>query len=157
MMQADQYIETDEPAEETQTVTAEGMIAVTVRLAEILAEEVDLLQEMAIDRVGEIQPEKMRLTETLERYKRILEKNPTLMDTFTEAQENDLRKVTEIFNVVLEENRRQLQVAREVNLHIMEAIADSVIEAQGKPRYNRKGDSQHDESGTAPVTLNDVL
>ncbi|MFW0777625.1 MAG: hypothetical protein ACN2B6_07905 [Rickettsiales bacterium] len=143
------------PAEKKLDVRA--IITVTARLAQLLAEEVDLLAEMKVEKVKDLQNEKLFLTNALEAQKKLIAKKPEVMDTIPSQDRHDLEEVARIFDDVLEENHRKLMIAKEINQRIVEAVT-SVVKDQSKSKvYDEKG-----VNGTAPyeslsVTLNQTV
>jgi len=134
-----------------------AIITVTARLAQLLAEEVDLLAEMKVAKVKDLQNEKLFLTNALEAQKKLIAKKPEVMETIPSQDRHDLEEVVEIFNNVLEENHRKLMVAKEINQRIVQAVT-SVVKDQSKSKvYDGKG-----VNGVAPyeslsVTLNQTV
>lgn len=132
------------------------IIALTARLAQVLAQEADLLQEMKVSKIADLQKEKLVLTAALEVQKRQFDKDPSLMDGVTQEEKEDLKAVVGIFNTILEENHRRLLMAKEVNQRVVEAITEVVTETSNQGVYNDKGTA--DGSGHAlSVTLNKTI
>lgn len=131
------------------------IISLTARLAQILAQEADLLQEMRIKDVAPLQKEKTMLANALEIYKKLIDKDPGMLRAATEEEREDLVTVTQIFDAVLQENYRRLLTAREVNLKVVEAITEAVGESNKNPVYDETG--AKDLNGTFSVTLNKTI
>jgi hypothetical protein len=135
--------------------SANNIIALTARLAQVLAEEADQLEAMNIKKVGELQKEKLLLTGALEREKKLLERYPGSLASMTEEDKQDLRSVMEIFNAILAENYRRLLVAREVNGRVVDAISDAVNEATANSVYDKKAKPDHVARENLSVTLDE--
>lgn len=131
------------------------IIALTARLAQVLAEEADLLAEMNIKRVGELQKEKLLLTSALEREKKLLAKNPRALHEISEEDRQDLLAVIEIFNTILAENYRRLLVSRDVNAHVVDAIGEVVHEATTNSVYDKKARPDNVARERLSVTLDE--
>jgi hypothetical protein len=132
-----------------------NIIALTARLAQVLAEEADQLEAMNIKKVGYLQKEKLLLTGALEREKKLLDRYPASLTSMTEEDKQDLRSVMEIFNVILAENYRRLLVAREVNGRVVDAISDAVNEATANSVYDKKAKPDHVARENLSVTLDE--
>src|SRR3954463_10295736 len=83
-------------------------ITLTARLAQLLAEEVDLLSEMKVSRIEALQQEKLFLVNALEAQRKLVDKYPQLSETIPSQDREDLREVVEVFDSILEENHRKL-------------------------------------------------
>lgn len=140
-----------------QPVQLGDMIAVTARLAQILAEEVDCLDEMRIADIEKLQDEKRRLGRTLEAMKREVERRPELKNTFALEEIETFREVSEIFNEVLHENHRRLLVAKEINFRVVQAISDVVREESQRTGYSRRGTQAESRDKAPSISLNKTI
>ena len=131
-------------------IDIEAVGNLTMRLAQLLAEEVDLLENMKVKDIAPLQEEKLRLVHALERQRAILDHHPELMNGMTEEQREYLAQIIGIFDQVLRENHRRLRVARDVNLAIVGAIQDAIQEHSNRGVYSVRGTAMHD---TTPVSL----
>lgn len=129
------------------------IIALTARLAQVLAEEADFLESMNIQKVGELQKEKLLLTSALEREKKLIMKNPNALRDVSAEDKQDLLSVMEIFNAILAENYRRMLVAREVNSRVVDAIGQVVNEATANSVYDKKARPDHVAREQLSVTL----
>lgn len=134
-----------------------ALIQVTLRLAQILAEEVDLLDEMRIEEIAPLQDEKQRLTAMLEAQKKVLTRKPELLEQMSEEEHEEFVQVTEIFNQVLAQNHRKLRVARDVNEAIVGAIREGINEQNLKGVYSGRGVTQSTSSTPMSVSLNNLV
>jgi hypothetical protein len=130
------------------------VVTLTARLAQILAEEVDLLAEMKISKIEALQQEKIFITNALEAQRKHLDKHPHLRETIPSQDKEDLARVVEVFNDMLEENHRKLMLAKEVNYKIVEAITDVVRQSTQSNVYNGYGATGFAPFETLSVTLN---
>lgn len=135
----------------------QDIITLTARLAQLLAEEVDLLGEMKVSKIEALQQEKLFLVSALDAQRKLIEKNPQLTETIPSQDKSDLQEVVNVFNDILEENHRKLLMAKEVNHKIVQAITQVVKENTASRSYDDKG-----YNGTAPfetlsVTLNKTV
>ncbi|MGE0754467.1 MAG: hypothetical protein AB7L92_04840 [Alphaproteobacteria bacterium] len=135
----------------------QDVVTLTARLAQILAEEVDLLSSMKVSKIADLQKEKLFLISALEAQKKLLGKHPHLKDTIPSQDKQDLEEVMRVFNDIMEENHHKLQVARKVNEKIVQAITDVVRESTRSAAYGVNG-----KNGAAPyeslsVTLNQTI
>lgn len=148
-------------AEESNTprtpVRLGDMIAITARLAQILAEEVDCLDEMRIRDIEELQDEKRRLSRTLEVMKREVDRRPEIKQTFSADEVATFNDVSEIFNEVLQENHRKLLVAKEINFRVVQAISDVVKEEMVRHGYNQLGTTAQSRDGAPSISLNKTI
>ena len=132
----------------------QDVITLTARLAQILAEEVDLLAEMKISKIEALQQEKLFLTSALEAQRKLLERQPYLRETIPSHDKEDLKRVMEVFNDILEENHHKLLLAKEVNYKIVQAITDVVKESTRSNVYDGRGAAGYAPYETLSVTLN---
>ena len=130
------------------------IITMTARLAQVLANEADLLQEMKMKEISELQDEKMKLTTALEKQKQVVRGQPEILASVTQEERQELGRVVELFNVVLNENHRKLQTARAVNQRVVQAITETVREKSGNPIYTMSGITQAHRNTGISVTLN---
>ena len=130
------------------------VITLTARLAQVMAEEVDLLREMKVSKIEALQKEKLFLTGALEAYRKLLERQPELLRAITPQQRKDLEDITRVFNDVLKQNHDRLLVAKEVNHRVVQAIRACVTEKNGQALYNRYGYAATPGSQSLSVTLN---
>lgn len=142
------------PGEAPVKIDMQNIITVTARLAQLLAEEVDLLSEMKVSKIEALQKEKLFLIGALEAQRKLVDKHPYTVDTIPSQDKKDLQEVVDIFNTILEENHRKLLLAKEVNHKIVQAITHVVKENTLSKSYDDRG-----VNGAAPfealsVTLN---
>lgn len=133
------------------------IIAMVARLAQVLAEEADLLEEMKIPELEKLQPEKIRLTTALDRQRQLLHKNPDLLSAVSAEERAEFKGVSEIFEVIMKENHRRLLMAREINLKVVQAITEVVAENNGNKIYNAGGGSELPRPASISVTLNKTV
>jgi len=129
------------------------VITLTARLAQILAEEVDLLSEMKVSKIEALQQEKLFLTSALESQRKMMDKHPELRETIPSQDKQDLREVVEVFNDILAENHRKLTIAKEVNHKIVEAITSVVRQSTQSNAYSGKGATAQANFEVLSVTL----
>lgn len=138
-------------------IDMQSIITVTARLAQLLAEEVDLLSDMKVSKIEALQQEKLFLVSALEAQRKLVDKHPYVIDTIPSQDKKDLQEVVDIFNTILEENHRKLLLAKEVNHKIVQAITQVVKESTLSKAYDDRG-----INGAAPfealsVTLNQTI
>lgn len=138
------------------TVDVDSVIALTARLAQVLAEEADLLAEMRVREIEGLQKEKLQLLDALEAQKRFLDRNPHLLHAITDEECMELAQMIEIFQTVMKENHRRLLIAREVNRKVVEAISEVVQEAARNGMYDHKGLPERVEGGIS-MSLNQTI
>lgn len=139
------------------TINLSEMIAATARLAQILAEEVDCLDEMRITDIEKLQDEKRRLTKGLEIMKREVERNPEIAKTFAAEDVAAFHEVSKIFDEVLQENHRKLLVAKEINFRVVQAISDVVKEESQRIGYTQRGKQPSARDTAASISLNKTI
>ncbi len=137
-------------------VDVESVIALTARLAQVLAEEADLLAEMRVREIEGLQKEKLQLLEALEAQKRFLDRNPEIMAEVSDEDCLELAQIIEIFQTVMKENHRRLLIAREVNRKVVEAIADVMADANKNGMYDKKGMPER-LAGNLSMSLNQTI
>lgn len=138
-------------------VNLPDMIAIVARLAQLLAEEVDCLDEMRITDIEALQEEKRRLSRTLEMMKREVERRPEIKNSFAPEDVAVFHEVSAIFDEVLQENHRKLLVAKEINLRVVQAISDVVKEEVVRQSYNQRGNKGVMRGAVPSVSLNKTI
>lgn len=135
-------------------INTKDVALLTARLAQILAEEVDLLEAMKVRDIEKLQEEKLFLIEALETHRKILKQRPELSETIPSQDKHELRQVVEVFEDMLAQNHRKLQMAKEVNEHVVNAIRDVVIEKTQNPYYGNSGMKKMAQFESSSITLN---
>lgn len=138
------------------SVDVDSVIALTARLAQVLAEEADLLAEMRVREIEGLQKEKLQLLDALEAQKRFLDRNPHLLASINDDECLELAQIIEIFQTVMKENHRRLLIAREVNRKVVEAISEVVQDAAKNGMYDNKGLPERVEGGIS-MSLNQTI
>ena len=136
---------------------AQDIITLTARLAQLLAEEVDLLSEMKVNKIEALQQEKIFLTNALEAQRKLLDRHPHLKETISASDKKDMQDVVRVFEDILAENHRKLKLAKEVNHQIVHAITQVVKETTQSRAYNHAGYSGQAGYTTMSVTLNKTI
>ncbi len=139
------------------TINARDVITLTARLAQVLAEEVDLLKAGKVRPIEKLQEEKLFIIDALETYKKLLKRHPDLSDTIPSRDKKDLEAIVDVFNDVLEENHRRLQMAKEVNQQVVKAIREVVAEHAETPYYGTNGMRHIAPYERMSVTLNQTV
>jgi hypothetical protein len=129
---------------------AQDVVMLTARLAQLLAEEVDLLGEMKVKQIENLQNEKIFLTNALEAQRKLIERHPYVIDTIPSRDKKDIENVTEVLQDILEENHRKLLMAKEINHKVVQAITDVVT-------YNGSGYTGMAAFNTLSVTLDKTI
>ena len=140
-----------------QQVNVDDVITLTARLAQVLAEEADLLEQMKVSDITNLQKEKIMLTKALELMKKQIARNPDILEEMDEQQRDDLHSVVMVFNEILEENYKRISMARAVNRRIVDAISDVVKEQSTKDTYDKKGQANSPAIDSVCVTLNEKV
>lgn len=130
------------------------VITLVARLAQLLAEEADLLAGMKVAKIEGLQQEKLLLVSALETQRKLLDKHPQMLDSISSQDRADLRSVIEVFNAVLEENYRRLLMAKQVNHRVVEAITEVVTESARSGTYNERGERGEADAKSLSITLN---
>lgn len=138
-------------------IKVQDVITLTARLAQLLAEEVDLLGGMKVSKIESLQQEKIFLTNALQAHKKLIDKHPYLVDTIPSRDKKDLEDVVEVFNNILEENHRSLLLAKQVNHKIVQAITSVVKDSNRRKSYDDRGMNEPAPFETLSVTLNQTI
>jgi hypothetical protein len=133
------------------------VITLTARLAQLLAEEVDLLSAMKVSKIAALQKEKIFLTNAIEAHRKMLVKHPGFSETIPSQDKHDLKEVMGVFKDILEENHRKLLLAKEVNHKIVQAITDVVKEKTQSKVYSASGVTGAAAFESVSVTLNETI
>jgi flagellar biosynthesis/type III secretory pathway chaperone len=138
-------------------VNIQDVITLTARLAQIMAEEVDLLAAMKVSKIEVLQNEKLFLINALEAQKKQIEKYPEFGETIPSRDRKDMQEMVDIFNDILEENHRKLLAAREVNRKVVQAITAVVKENTRSRSYDSDATHGQAEFSTLSVTLDKMV
>lgn len=149
-------MQAEKPVAQAQ-INMKDVITLTARLAQVLAEEVDLLNDMKVSKIKDLQEEKLFLASALEAHKKLLKNNPELGATISAADRRDYAAVVRVFEDMLAENHRKLLVAREVNHQVVQAIRDVVMETSRSRVYDGAGMIGGLGGESLSVTLNKVI
>ena len=133
---------------------AEELVAIAVRLAEILDAESKLLAVMDVRGLAQLHPEKLQLTQMLESYQGLLRAQPDLIEDLSEDMRDKLLQVVLGFSQVMEHNFRQVTAARTVNQTVVRAITDSIAEQQHLTVYNKQGNHFRAGADMSGVSIN---
>lgn len=120
-------------------INVEDVITLTARLAQVLAEEADLLADMRLAGIEALQREKMLLARALEKQKKLYDRFPHKRDEIDGEERERLEQIISIFESIMRENYRRLLIAKEVNRKVVEAIADAVSDAAAQGLYDKHG------------------
>ncbi len=148
---------TSMPTPPRASIQMQDIITLTARLAQIMAEEVDLLKQMNLKKIAALQEEKLFLTQALEANKKLLKRHPDLSEQIPSRDKADLAEVVEVFEAILEENHRKLQMAKEVNQQVVNAIREAVREQASTRCYNSNGQRPMNPYAAVSVTLNQAI
>lgn len=135
----------------------QDVITITARLAQLLAEEVDLLADMKVAKIEALQQEKLFLVSALEAQRKLVDKHPSLLETIPSQDKKDLEEVVDLFKDILSENHRKLLMAKEVNHKIVEAVTAVVKESAQSRTYGANGLTGSAPYETLSVTLNKTI
>lgn len=141
----------------TQSIKMQDVMTLTARLAQLLAEEADLLAAMKIKEIEKLQEEKIFLTNAIDAQRKLLEKSPHLLETIPSRDKHDMEGLIEVFNNILAENHRKLLLAKEVNHKIVSAIKEVVKEGTTSKTYSNDGVTHYAAYETMSVTLDKVI
>ena len=145
------------PAPARKDLDVRTIITVTARLAQLLAEEVDLLGDMKVSKIEALQQEKLFLVAALDAQRKVMEKHPIMAETIPSQDKKDLQEVVEVFNNILEENHRELLLAKEINHKIVQAITSVVKDSTQRRGYDDQGLTGIAPFETLSVTLNQTI
>ena len=129
------------------------VIALTARLAQLLAEEVDLLTDMKVAKIEALQQEKIFLTNALDAQRKLIDKHPEILNTIPSQDKEDLEEVVTVFKQILAENHRKMLLAKQVNQRIVEAVTAVVKECTESKVYGAQGQRGSSAYETISVTL----
>lgn len=144
------------PEAVNQELNISNIMALTARLAQILAHEADLLASMKVQEIEPLQKEKIWLTKALELQHRRIQKYPELLDFIDPEEREELRELVAVFDEIKDENHRRLMAAKEVNQRVVEAITEIVNQQSRKPTYTEEGVADQ-QSDALSVTLNKTI
>ncbi len=148
---------TEVKAIEQPKLKMQDVVTITARLAQILAEEVDLLNSMRVSKIADLQSEKLFLISALEAQRKLLDKHPQLSESIPSQDKKDLEEVVSVFNDILEENHHKLLLAKKVNQEIVKAITSVVQDNNRRASYSMRGTSDTAPFQTLSVTLNKTI
>jgi hypothetical protein len=144
------------PTEEP-NIKIQDVVTLTARLAQILAEEVDLLNSMHVSKIADLQKEKLFIISVLEAQRKLLDKHPQISESIPSQDKKDLEEVVSVFNDILEENHHKLLLAKKVNHEIVKAITSVVNDNTRRASYSMRGMSEAAPFQTLSVTLDKTI
>lgn len=140
----------------SELIAPDALMAVTARLAQLLAEEADLLRDMKIKELDKLKDEKLRLVSAMERQQKLMKENPKIVAAYSAEDKERIMELMKLFRDVRDEGFQRLSVAREVNRIMMQAIHDVVAESRAKVFYDKKGTTE-DSSREASLSVNEEI
>lgn len=138
-------------------IRIQDVVTLTARLAQLLAEEADLLGNMKLKQVEQLQHEKIFITNALEAQRKLLDKHPNAVEQIPSQDKEDLQRLIDVFNNILKENHRKLLLAKEVNHKIVSAIKEVVRDHTTSKIYSGDGITHYTPYETISVTLNTAV
>lgn len=144
------------PPKET-PATVRDLINVNLALCEVLEQETQWMETMQIQKVGELQDRKLRLTALMERYTRYLSQHPEVLASITDLERADLRKAGEVFRAATRRNYDKLLVARAVNHTVVNCVKQELTRALHNPVYTAAGNVKRAYRTPLSVTLNQTI
>ncbi len=148
---------TEQPVKSGSEFRLKDVANLTARLAQVMAEEVDHLNAMEVSKIEALQTEKQFLINALEAQKKIFARNPDIFDTIPSQDKDEFRGLAGVFNDILKENHRKLQVAREVNAQVVKAITRVVKDHASSRYYDMSGMKSLARGEVLSVTLNKTV
>jgi hypothetical protein len=150
MQLEEEWQEEDAEVIEYQTLHAEDIISLTARLAQVLAQEADYLEQMQVEKIAPLQEEKVLLTNALALIRKQLPEDGSFLASLDADEAARLREVITVFQAICEENYNRLNMARMVNQRIVEAVTEVVRDKTHPEAYDGKGNAGHGaQEGTA--------
>ena len=138
------------------------VISLTERLADCLAQELELLGHRRIEALAELQREKTRLIGAYETEVKLLRQNKDALPALAADRKRAMTQAAERLQRLLAENERALRAAKTVNDRVLQAIVEALERERGQPvGYGRRGrpaaDAPRRASGIGAVTLDERL
>jgi len=142
---------------QTTPASVDDIINVTRSLADLLTEETAFLDKMQIDKVGELQGRKLKLTGLLERYMRYVHQNPDMLKPITPALKQAMQKASHDMQMIMKRNYDKLLVARAVNGTVVKCVTQLAAKKDSNPIYNARGFTTAAYQTPISVTLNQTI
>lgn len=133
------------------------LVSLTVRLAQLMAEEADHLADYKVSPIATLNEEKLRLVAALETQKKQLARFENVGALLSEEQRKRISNVAGVFQKVASENFQRLKMARLVNQSVVEAISEVVAEHSRNPSYTRAGHNAMGVNHNVAITLNQSI
>ena len=137
-------------------INVENVMAMTARLAQLMAQEADFLSEMKVKAIEPLQKEKIWLTRALEMQLARVKKHPELLADISDQERDDMAELFDLFDEVKQENHRRILSAKEANQRMVEAITEVVNEQTKKGIYDHEGNPDYQKDSMS-VTLNEKV
>ncbi|MFQ5971726.1 MAG: hypothetical protein ACE5Q3_05290 [Alphaproteobacteria bacterium] len=141
--------------------TVDSFIEVSVKLSEVLEQEIDLLRDMRASEIEALQPAKQSMTATYARLANDLRQQSAALENLDRGRKEQLRSVASRLDKVSGENANALKATMAANQKMMQAIFDAVRQEQGSSQtYRRDGRIDGDSPGGGPpiaLSLNKTL
>ena len=139
---------------EPNQVAVDDLIEVSVKLSEVLEQEVALLREMRPGEIEALQPAKQSMTASYERLTGDLRLSSAFENLDRERKER-LLSAAKRLDKLSGENAGALKAAMAANQKMMQAIFDAVRQEQGSSGTYRRDGRMHGDSpaGAPPIAL----
>ncbi len=146
----------------TRIALVDDLITVTSRLVALMTNEIERLRAHRPREIEELQEDKAALARVYETLVRELSKHPEVLAELAPALRAELVAKAKEFQKVLVQNEASLRAAKEVNAHIIKAVAEAVAESRaGDAGYSETGSIANGGRGQrgkiGPVTLDQTL
>lgn len=134
-------------------VTISGLISAANALAATLEEETLFMETMQIDKVGDLQERKIKITSLLERYMRYIAQNPQVIANMEQEEKAELLASDQNLKKAMRTNYEKLLVARSVNNAIVTCVTGIFTSKRSNKTYNSQGAIYSNNSYVAPVSM----
>lgn len=138
------------------------MVSLTERLADCLAQELDLLGHRRIEGLAELQREKTRLIGAYETEVKLLRQSKDGLAALAGDRKQAMLQAAERLKRMVADNERALRAAKTVNDRVLQAIVEALERERGQPvGYGRRGrppaHAPRRGAGLGAVTLDERL
>lgn len=135
------------------SMNIDELMSATLRLSDIMQEESVMLKEMRVRDLPALQEEKAKLTIVLEAYQQRLATDPNFIKNADTKTREELVLLADDLAYTVEENFRQVSVARAVNNRVLQAIMDVVSEEHSPGTYGKLGQASTNQRMALSMNL----
>ena len=137
-----------------QAMSLEDFAQSAARMRTLMEQEAELLKSRRYQALAPLHEEKQKLAQVLELYEQRFASDPAFLQNLDAAARENLFSLLDGLAFQVEENFREVAVARSVNQRVMQEIMDVVREDHRPSTYGRNGQAFNGAELALSMNLN---